>query len=729
MHLPFGIGRQKPHHYRDMARIAWENRDQLPFAWRILTQGVCDGCALGTTGLSDWTLPGVHLCMVRLELMRLNTAPPLDVSQLSDVASLASRDSRQLRELGRLPTPLLRRAGERGFLAASWDEALDRIADELRRVDPNRAAFYLTSRGVTNETYYAAQKAARLLGSPHVDNAARLCHAASTVAMKATLGHGAATCSYVDWLEADLVVLFGSNVANNQPVTTKYLARARENGAQIAVVNPYREPGLQRYWIPSVPKSAIFGTTLAEHWFDVHTGGDLAFLVGVLRALVESGGVDDAFVRERTVGFDEARTAALAYSWADLEAGSGASAATMRAFAELLVARPKTIFVWSMGLTQHTHGVDTIRALVNVGLARGLAGRPGCGLVPIRGHSGVQGGAEVGCTPVVDEPTAARWSSVWEFPVRAQRGWTAAEMIEHAADGDVDLFWILGGNFLETLPDVDRSRRARRRPRLRVHQDLVLSPSMFVEGDGDVLILPAATRYESEGGGTETTTERRIVFSPEVRGRRVGVARPEWWPFVEAMARAFPNRANYIRFDNAAAIRAEIARAIPLYAGVDRLAAQGDQIQWGGRMLYADGRFATPDGKGHFTPVRGLGVEPGRDAAAQPAVFRLSTRRGKQFNSMVHRDVDPLTGAARDDVLMSADDISRLGLRAGQRVTLRASAGTMKGTLRVAPIKPGNLEVHWPEGNAVLSSTAVDPDSMEPDYNALVTVEPVRGAE
>src|SRR5713101_1761400 len=144
----FGLGRQKPHHYREMLRIAWENRDQLPFAWRILNDGVCDGCALGTSGLSDWTLEGTHLCMVRLELMRLNTAPALDPRQLSDVSSLQSKTSRDLRELGRLPEPMLRRKGDRGFRVVSWDDALDRIAAELRAVDTGRAAFYLTSRGI-----------------------------------------------------------------------------------------------------------------------------------------------------------------------------------------------------------------------------------------------------------------------------------------------------------------------------------------------------------------------------------------------------------------------------------------------------------------------------------------------------------------------------------------------------------------------------------------------------
>ena len=415
----FGIGRQKPHHYLEMARIAWENRDELPFAWRILRDGVCDGCALGTSGVSDWTIPGVHLCMVRLELMRLNTAPALDPSRLSDVSDLARLSSEQLRTLGRIPHPLLRRHGERGFLVATWDEAYARLADGLRTVDPLRAAFYLTSRGITNEVYYAAQKAARFMGSPHVDNSARLCHAASTAAMKATLGHGASTCSYADWLHADLIVLFGSNVANNQPVAMKYLAKARDNGAEIAVVNPYREPGLARYWIPSLPKSALFGTPLASRWFDVHTGGDRAFLVGVLRSLIETGGVDETFVREQTSGFEETRTAALAANWADLERESGAPAESMRAFARLLVERPNAVFIWSMGLTQHAHGVDTVKALVNVGLARGLPARRFGGLVPIRGHSGVQGGAEVGCVPTVDEATAARWSDVWEFPVRS----------------------------------------------------------------------------------------------------------------------------------------------------------------------------------------------------------------------------------------------------------------------------------------------------------------------
>jgi molybdopterin-dependent oxidoreductase alpha subunit len=718
-----GIGRQKPRHYREMAKVAWENRDQLPFAWRILRDGVCDGCALGTSGLSDWTMEGIHLCMVRLELMRLNTAPAIDLSVLADIAPLATRSSQELRALGRLAEPMFRAAGDQGFRVVSWDEALDRLAKDIRSIDPARLAFYLTSRGTTNEVYYAAQKAARFFGTNHVDNSARLCHAASTAAMKAMLGHGASTCSYTDWLHADLIVLFGSNVANNQPVSTKYLHEAKKNGAQIAVVNPYREPGLERYWIPSIADSALKGTALADHWFEVETGGDLAFLNGVLRALIELGGVDDSFVRERTIGFDEARARVETIDWDQIEHRSGMPRDRIVAFARLLIERPNTIFIWSMGLTQHVHGADTIKALVNVGLARGLLGRPNRGLVPIRGHSGVQGGAEVGCTPKVDATTAALWANAWGFEVPNTPGWTAAEMVDHSARGDIDLLWMLGGNFLETLPNVERSTDALRRARLRVHQDIMVSSSMLVDGT-DVLLLPAATRYESPGGGTETSTERRIIFSPEIPGRRIGSAKPEWWPFREVMKRVYPERGHLVGLGDAAAIRAEIARAVPLYQGIETLNAKGDQVQWGGRTLYADGRFATSDGKAHFALVP-VGPSPRGSANATTPLFSVSTRRGKQFNSMVQRQVDPLTGAGRNDILICTQDMERLRLEEGAAVRLQSASGMFSGRLKRAPIKPGNLEVHWPEGMPLLSGSAIDPDSMEPDYNAVVTIEAV----
>src|SRR3954467_15313007 len=148
--VPFGLGQVKPKHFRDMAAIAWRNRDNLSYAWKVLSRGVCDGCALGVAGFHDWTISGVHLCMTRLNLLRLNTMPALDVRLLEDVSRLASLDNAQLRELGRLPYPMLREKSARGFRRISWDEAYARIGKKIRATDPKRWAMFVTSRGVTN---------------------------------------------------------------------------------------------------------------------------------------------------------------------------------------------------------------------------------------------------------------------------------------------------------------------------------------------------------------------------------------------------------------------------------------------------------------------------------------------------------------------------------------------------------------------------------------------------
>jgi len=715
--VPRDPTKRKPNHYWEMARVAWQNREQLGYAWRILSHGVCDGCALGTRGLRDWTLPDVHLCMVRLELMRLNTAPGLDPARLADASALEGLSSRALRDLGRLPEPMVRGKGEKGFRVVSWDEACGAAAEAIRKTSPERFAVYMTSRGMLNEHYYAAQKAARAMGTNHVDNSARLCHAASTVAMKKTLGHGATTCSYTDWLGTDLIVFFGSNTPNNQPVTMKYLYHARQKGAKVAVVNPYFEPGLQSYWVPSIAESALFGTRFADEWFAVDTGGDLAFLCGVFKVLVAEGWIDREFVASRTAGFEEARVHAERLDWGALERESGAPRAEMARFAGMLAEARNGIFVWSMGLTQHAHGVATILALVNVGLARGWLGRENVGLMPIRGHSGVQGGAEVGCAPAVEAGQRGRFEEVWGFPLPAAPGLSAAEMVDAAYRGALDVFWMAGGNFLETLPDPPAAARALERVGTRIHQDIVLSSMMLLPPKEAVVLFPATTRYESPGGGTETSTERRIIFSPEVTGRRIGSAKAEWEVFGEVAARVRPERANRVRFASSQAIRDEIEAAVPLYAGIARLQREGDALQWGGPRLYADGRFATPDGRARFTPV----TPPAR--APAPGLFHVSTRRGKQFNSMVQRAVDPLTGAPREAVFISEEDAARLGVREGDPLRLTSPVGQYLGRARIDRIKPGNLAVHWPEGNVLLSREEQDALSHEPDYNAVVEVE------
>lgn len=728
---PNGIGRQKPNHFLDMAKTVWTNRRHLPYAWRILRKGVCDGCALGVAGFHDWTIDGVHLCTTRLNLLRVNTMGPLDPAVLADVENVAHLDGAQLRDLGRLPYPMVRRAGERGFRRVSWDDALDLVAGKIRTSEPDRFALYMTARGITNEVYYAAQKMTRFIGTNNVDNAARVCHAPSTTALKRAIGAAATTCSYTDVIESDLIVLFGSNVANGQPVFMKYLYLARKRGAKVVVVNPVREPGLEHYWVPSNAESAMFGTKMADEFFGVHTGGDVAFVNGVLKVLLERGDIDAAFVADHTAGFDALRVELDAASFADLERISGTTRAEMERFATLYAEAGAAVLVWSMGITQHRHGTEAVTAIVNLGLARGNVGRRGSGLMPIRGHSGVQGGAEMGAYATafpggvaIDATSAAALADRYGFPVGSTPGLTAEEMVLAGGRGEIDVLYSSGGNFLDVLPDPDAVRRDLARVPVRVHQDIVVTTQMLVEAAEAVVLLPACTRYEQRGGGTETTTERRIIFSPEIEGPRIGEARAEWEIFGDLAARVDPDRADLVRFSDADAIRAEMADVVSSYTGVDDLHALGDSVQWGGPRLGVGGRFTTADGRAHFVPVTPHDPRADGPGGAGVGEFVLSTRRGKQFNSMVFAATDPLTGAPRDGVLMDAADAQRLGLADGARVRIRSAHGEMAARVYVAAIRAGNVQVFFPEGNPLLPGGVRDPDSGVPDYTTRVSITP-----
>jgi molybdopterin-dependent oxidoreductase alpha subunit len=720
---PYGVGETRPNHYAAIARVLWQNRRRPAYAWKILRKGVCDGCALGVAGFHDWTISGVHLCTTRLELLSLNTMGALDPERLADVASLRRLSGRELRELGRLPYPMVRHRGEPGFARISWDEALALAAERIRATTPDRLAFYLTARGLTNEVYYVAQKVARFLGSSNIDNAARVCHAPSTTALKQTLGVAATTCSYTDVIDSDLVVLFGANVANAQPVFMKYLYLARKRGAKVVVVNPFREPGLERYWVPSNVESALFGTKIADEFYPVHVGGDAAFINGVLKVMLGEGTVDRAFVRDHTTGFEDLLAELERESFDALEQASGASRDDMARFARTYGAASSAVLVWSMGVTQHERAVDTVAAIVNLALARGNVGRPGAGLMPIRGHSGVQGGAEMGAYASalpggvpVEPGAAAALSDTYGFPVPARPGLTAQEMIEGAQRGAVDVLWSSGGNFLDVLPDPASVADALERLPLRVHQDIVVSGQMLVDPGEVVLLLPAATRYEQRDGGTETTTERRIAFSPQIAPTPIGEARAEWEIFVDLARRVDPARSHLVEFTSGEQIRAEIARIVPFYEGIEGLRRTGDAVQWGGTRLCEGGVFPTADGRGRFTRVipRARDVPEGR--------LLLTTRRGKQFNSMVHAARDPLTGADRHALFVSAPDADALGLADGAEVLARSEHGEMAARVLIAAIRPGNVEAFFPEANVLLPAGRRSPESGVPDYNTAVEI-------
>ncbi len=726
--IPFGLLEpNKPRHFREMAKVAWENRDNLGYAWRILNHGVCDGCSLGPYGLKDNVLQGTHLCLTRLKLLRLNTMGPLKVEDVANIARLREMSNADLQALGRIPYPFLYRRGDRGFRRISWDEAIGIAAEKFKATPSNRTAYFATSRGLTNEAYYVFQKLARLLGTNNVDLAARLCHAPTVDGLSATLGVSAPTCQLSDFIGTDLLILFGTDLANNQPVTVKYMHYAKQKGTKIFVVNPYFEPSLERYWVPSVPSSAIFGTELTDDFFQVRIGGDIAFINGVLKHLIETGGVNLQFIGEHTAGFDEMKKNLENQSWNDLEEASGVKRADMVRFAQAYARAQTAVICYSMGLTQHTNGVDNVFAVVNLALARGMIGRTKTGIMPIRGHSGVQGGGECGVAPnkfpggyAVNETNAKQFADWWGHPVPSAPGLTTPMMFRAAQRGEIDVLYNIGGNLLETMPDRRAMEETFGKIAFRIHQDIVFNTSTLCEPGEAVLVLPAQTRYEHTGGVTSTSTERRIRFSPEIPGPRIAEAKAEWEiPALIGQA-VLSNGKTFFGHESPAQIRDEMERTMPVYKGIAGLKKEGDWIQWGGERLLEGGVCPKmPEGRGRFTVLASKPKRP------PEGMFALTTRRGKQFNSMTYGESDPITGARhRNCVIVAESDAMKLGVRDGDAVSLSNEIGAMRGEVKIGDVHAGSVQVFWPEAN-VLIAQEYDPISNVPDYNAFVKIERV----
>jgi predicted molibdopterin-dependent oxidoreductase YjgC len=304
---------------------------------------------------------------------------------------------------------------------------------------------------------------------------------------------------------------------------------------------------------------------------------------------------------------------------------------------------------------------------------------------------------------------------VWGFEPPSWKGIPATSVILAAEQGKIDALWQSGGNFSQTLPEPRRVDRALGSIPLRIHQDIVVNRSMLIDPSDTVLLLPTRTRYEQTGGGTETSTERRIIYSPEIPGPRPGEARDEWEIPVLVARKFNPALAQTVfPWRDTQDIRDEIDRVCPTYRGIAQLKKKGDQFQYGGPRLLEE-TFPTPDGKGHFS-VLDLPEEK-----AAPGRFLLSTRRGKQFNSIVHSDFDPLNGARRDHIIMAAEDAARLSLADDAAIVLRNSHGEFRGRVKIGRIKAGCLQGHWPEVNLLVPAGRLD-ESGVPDYNAEVEV-------
>src|SRR5437867_12887097 len=427
---------------RYVLRKGREAGGMLPLYRRLRSRNACKTCAVGMGGQRGGMVNEAghfpEVCKKSVQAQAGDMAAPIPERWFATtpIAAMERLGSAECERLGRLAFPLLAADGDAHFRRVSWAEALDRAGAALRAARPDEVFFYSSGRS-SNEAAFLMQLVARAYGTANIHNCSFYCHNASSVALAQVYGSGTASITLEDLAQADLVLLAGANPASNHPRLVGQLVRLRRRGGKVIMVNPLRELGLVRFRVPSDWRRMLFGSTVSDLYLQPHVGADVALLKALLKGVAEAGALDRAFVAEHTSGWEAVAADLAASSWDELVQRSGVVRAEIERAVTMLGEARRGVFCWAVGVTHHAHGVDNVLALANLALARGWLGRPGCGLLPIRGHSNVQGVGSCGVTPALKQAFAARMTELYGITIPAGAGQNTYASMTAAAAGKV----------------------------------------------------------------------------------------------------------------------------------------------------------------------------------------------------------------------------------------------------------------------------------------------------
>ncbi len=687
---------------------------------RLRTGNACKTCALGMGGQQGGMVDEAghfpEVCKKAVQAQAGDMAGPIPEAyfRTTPMAQLERLTSAELERLGRLAFPVIAEADDTHFRRVSWAEALDRAGAALKAARPEEVFFYSSGRS-SNEAAFLMQLVARAYGTANIHNCSFYCHAASSVALDKVYGSGTASILLEDLTQADLALVAGANPASNHPRLITQLVKLRRRGGRVIVVNPLRELGLVRFRVPSDWRSMLAGSTVSDLYLQPHVGSDVTLLKALLKGVVEAGALAREFVDAHTAGWQEVEADLAATSWDTLVAGCGVPRAEIARAVELLGRARRGVFLWAMGLTHHVHGVDNVLALANLALARGWLGRPGSGLLPIRGHSNVQGVGSCGMSPAVKQAFAAKLAELYGITVAPGTGQDTYASVAAAAEGRIRACVLLGGNLFASNPDRAWAAAALRAIPLSVSITTKLNEG-HVHGRGrTAILLPVLARDEEAQPTTQESMFNFVRLSAGGTPAVAGEMRSEVDVIAALAELILPSgRFDWSMLRSHRRLREEIAKVVP---GFGKLAAIDDtrrEFQIAGRTFH-EPRFATPDGRARFH------VTPLPEFAPPPGAFRLTTLRSEgQFNTVVYEVEDVYRGNRRRDVvMMAAEDATALGVAEGDRVVVETAAGQIEVTAAVVGLRPGNLAMYYPEANAIVPRR-LDPRSKTPAFKSVV---------
>lgn len=699
------------------------------FVQSIRSKNTCKVCAYGMGGQRGGMVnefgEGLEICKksIQAQLTDIQGEIPANLFKASSIDQLKELKPRELERLGRINYPLYKNQNDTHYNVIDWDEALSKIIKVFKQTNPNRTFFYASGRS-SNEAAFILHLFARLYGTNNVNNCSYYCHQASGVGIGGMLGSGTATIELEDLKASDLIFVIGANPSSNHPRFLTELMHCRKRGGKVVIVNPVEEPGLVRFTIPSSVTSMITGgSPIASAYLQPDIGGDIALLKGIAKVVLERHAEDEDFLRDHTNGFENFKQDIEASSWGEIEQGSGVDRAEIVKVADWYCEARNVVFTWAMGITHHIHGVDNVESIVNLALLRGMVGRRHAGLLPLRGHSNVQGIGSMGVSPQLKQNVFDALEEKLGITLPRSPGWDTMSCIRAAHEHTVDLAFILGGNLYASNPDQQYTEKALDNIPFKIFLSTTLNQGHLVGSAGEAIILPVAARDEEK---QSTTQESMFNFVRLSDGGivRLGNVRSETEVITDiAIGVLEEKQISFKKFKDHQNIRAAIAATIPGFEKIKSLGETKEEFHIEGRTMH-EPLFKTVDAK---AKMKIIPIPDHKGRSGDKNLFRLmSVRSEGQFNSIVYEEQDAWRGQQeRWVVLMNPEDMRSMNLHENNFVSLKSETGIMKNVkVRSFSIKRGNVLGYYPETN-VLVSTATDKRSLTPSFkNTLIEIEP-----
>ncbi|MGB3761137.1 MAG: FdhF/YdeP family oxidoreductase [Rivularia sp. (in: cyanobacteria)] len=688
--------------------------------WKtLLHNSACLSCSWGTGGqkggFTNESGEKLQRCMKSVESISAEIQPaiPKQFFQQRSIEQLQQLTSLEADRLGRWSFPVILRSGKSYYERISWDE-IYQIAEKAFAQTPERVASYSSGRS-SNEAAFLLQLMMRTLGSNNLADCSDLCHAPSSFGLKQSLGTNTSVVSLESLKQADCVVLAGSNAAYNHPRLMNELIKLRDRGGKVIVINPMKEVGLVKFASPAFVKSLLTGSDIASIYLQPIPGSDVALFTGIQKTLWEKGKIKNEFLQAYTENYKEVIDRVKNTSWETITSTCGVSQTEIETAANIISNSQKVVFAWAMGITQQKNGVDNVYSIVNTALMTGNIGRMGTGVMPVRGHSNVQGFGSMGVTVRLKKEIQQALEKLLGHSLSKVKGYDTHALIEAADAGKIDTLICVGGNLYAANPDSEKVKRALNKIETIIY--LATKPNLgHFHGlaNQNTIIIPVFNRFENPHKTTVESGNNFVRLNDEGETHLKKADLIAEVDFLTELAHRIHGDypVNWRKLQDTKYVRQLIAQTIPGFEQMATIDETHEEFTINGRILDTP-QFPTSSGKAKMfvTPLPVLKLPEIKDFevadGTQGVVVALMTGRSyAQHNTVVYQIEDKYRGIPhRNCILMNQIDVEKAGFKQHQRVTVRGNVGELENVeIIYGAVREGAGVMFYPEVNVIFKA-------------------------